>query len=265
MTRTLMTPILAVALAIGLTACSVRTQTTSGADYLARYEADASITKAKTGARVTGKARRIDPEIREAAAVEPVLRFPARIGLARIERGRLTAIPASETAIWQKMAERHAALGSFDVVDPLVAHATAEGLGYSSDSHDVGAMIRLIRLGAARQHLDAVLIYEVGARGGAESNGLAFMDLTIIGGAILPTRSIEVEGVAKALLMDVRNGYPYGSAATSVDLSSLSPSWGSDARAAELRREALGRVTASLAPKIEQMFSELVTRMAARK
>ena len=261
MTKNLITPVLALFLAIGLTACSVRTQTTSGADYLARYEA----TTKKSQAKLNGKARRIDPDIRKAAGVEPVLRFPARIGLARIAKGRLTAIPATETAIWQKMAERHAALGSFDVVDPLVAHATAESLGHSTYNPDVGAMIRLIRVGAARQHLDAVLIYEVGARGGAESNGLAFMDLTIIGGAILPTRSIEVEGVAKALLMDVRNGYPYGSASTSIDLSSLSPSWGSDARAADLRRQALGRVTASLAPKIEEMFRELTAKMASRK
>ena len=265
MTKNLMAPFLVLAVAIGLTACSVRTQTTSGADYLARYEASTAKTKATGQAKLNGKARRIDPEIRKAAAVEPVLQFPARIGLARIAKGRLTAIPASEAAIWQKMAQRHTALGSFDVVDPLVAHATAEALGHSTHDPDVGAIVRLIRVGAARQHLDAVLIYEVGARGGAESNGLAFMDLTVIGGAILPTRSIEVEGVAKALLMDVRNGYPYGSASTSIDLSSLSPAWGSDARAAELRREALGRVTASLAPKIEEMFRELTIKMAARK
>ena len=257
------------ALAVVLTACSIRTQTTSGHDYLARFDADKAAAR-QIGKR-TGQAKpgngadvKLDPAIKRAASVEPLLRFPARLGLARLFQGRLTAVPAEEADLWAKLVDRNRGLGSFDVVDPLVAHSTAN-TGCLTCSPEVGRIVETIRLGAARQHLDAVLIYEVGAKGGSEANGLAFMDLTIIGGAILPTRSIEVEGVAKALLLDVRNGYPYGSATASVDLSSLSPSWGSDARAERLRRDALTRVTASLIPEVETMFKNLRTGLNQRK
>jgi hypothetical protein len=39
---------------------------------------------------------------------------------------------------------------------------------------------------------------------------LSFADLSIIGMFIVPSRHLKAEGFASALLLDVRNGYPYG-------------------------------------------------------
>lgn len=266
-----MKPAFLAAAALTLAACSVRTQTTSGADYLARYDADraAARTIGKFGTGKSIRPRAIDPSIRKAASVEPLLRFPARIGLARIEGGRLTAVPAAEADLWRDLAGRNPSLGVIAVVDPLVAHLTAaavrpRGPASCRGTACIGRIVDTIRLGAARQHLDAVLIYEVGARSQKDNTFLAIADLTVLGGALLPTRSIEATGVARALLLDVRNGYPYGSATSSVRLNTLSTSFGSDARQRALRRKALLRVTHSLLPEIETMFRELVAKMRRR-
>lgn len=65
-------------------------QVSSGADYLDKYK-DVPTTKAGSD-----KATSLDQKIREAAAVEPILKFPARIGLARIDRGSISSIPPEE-------------------------------------------------------------------------------------------------------------------------------------------------------------------------
>ena len=58
---------------IALAGCSAYTQTTSGQDWLAAYPPGPP-----------AKGGDIDARVRAAAAVEPTLRFPARIGIARI-------------------------------------------------------------------------------------------------------------------------------------------------------------------------------------
>ncbi|WP_118136557.1 hypothetical protein [Oceanicella sp. SM1341] len=253
----------ALAAALFLTACADhQVQTSSGADWLSRYEAPPALPAQQAG---EGAAPGLDERVRMAAAVEPLLRFPARIGLARVVNRRLTTLPADEAAIWAELAEAHAELGSFVAVQPLIAASAVADTGgpdLSRGWSDPSDVIATIRIGAARQHIDAVLVYEAGVRADKTATGLGFADLTIIGGAILPTRSIEVEGRAAALLLDVRNGYPYGTATASADLSRLSPSWGSDRRMERMQGEALLEVTRRLVPEVEAMFTGL---LAARQ
>ena len=70
-----------------LNACGNTVQTTSGRDYLAAYVEPAGGPDGAKSVAVT------DEIVRKAAGVEPILRFPARLGLARMEGGRLTGIP----------------------------------------------------------------------------------------------------------------------------------------------------------------------------
>ncbi|MCI4644971.1 MAG: hypothetical protein MRY64_09330 [Hyphomonadaceae bacterium] len=193
-------------LALGATAlmlvaaCSAHVQTTSGADYLARYESYATPS--------TVKPDTVDAEIREIAAIEPNLQFPARIGLARIEHGRLTGLPEPEAFVWGDLADQLGPdFGTFAPVSPLIA-AMVDSTPHNS-SWDTNALIADIRRGAARQHLDYVLVYEVNSQRDERANGLALADLTIIGMFVLPSRDVEVEATASAILIDVRNGYPY--------------------------------------------------------
>lgn len=64
-----------------LTACSVDYQNTSGAAYLAAGEID-------------------DPDLRRAAAYEPNLHFPARIGVVKLVYNQITTPPSAERAVF---------------------------------------------------------------------------------------------------------------------------------------------------------------------
>jgi len=234
--------------------CAAYTQNTSGGEYMTRMETQESLYAAATGvapaaakadaARPTASPQTSERDaIRIAASVEPILEFPARIGLARIYQGRLTAIPLAEAEEWRTFGERNARLGAFTPISPAIA-AVARLSVYGGEQADpqfdrtVADVMGDIRLGAARQHLDAVLIYEIGAYAKEANTWLAIADLTIIGGAILPTRQLNAYAAGQSLLLDVRNGYPYGFATAAADLERLSASWGSDWRREDLRAEA---------------------------
>lgn len=237
-----------------LAACGSQVQTTSGADYLARYQS------ASSGAP-------LDPQIQAAAAVEPILTFPARFGLARIRNGQLTPIPPAEADLWLALAERHASLGEFVAVSPLVAAFTDPEAGPPRnwwEAQDIGRLVRTIRLGAARQHVDAVLVYTAGADTNRDFTPLSILDITLVGGVLLPTRSIKAEGAASALLLDVRNGYPYGTANATSDLSRLSNTYGSASRTRKAGDEAVQQAVVNLVPEVERMIGDLVAEMAKR-
>ena len=210
--------------ALLLTSCGYHTQTTSGSQYLERYGASAAGPAAAEPVAIT------DAEIVAAANVEPALTFPARIGLARIDQGQLSAIPEAEAAAWRKTAERLGpAYGQFVPISPLIAamaspaktesackvqveHLPGVSLQVSTPGFDcVRETVQVIRLGAARQHLDAVLIYESFGKSQDRSSPLAITKLALIG-YFLPTENVEAEGLAQAILVDVRNGYHYGNA-----------------------------------------------------
>lgn len=190
-----------------VSACATTLQTTSGADYLAGYD-DTWQAQCSAG---TGN---VDADVRAIAAVEPNLRFPARIGIARLEYGTLVGLPADDQAIW---AEAGAALGpsfgEFVPVSPLIVSMVAPqpARGSRTDTADV---IGDIRRGAARQHLDYVFVYSVTAEDLQKGNALSLADLSIIGLFVLPSRDLKVEAAASGLMLDVRNGYPYATITT---------------------------------------------------
>lgn len=185
---------------LAVSACTHTSQFTSGQAYLDKYQHPAYAAKTT-----------IDQDVREIAAIEPRLEFPARIGLARIQSGTLTSIPADEVAAWQSLAEDlGAAYGEFVPVSPLVAAMVAEPLveGVSPAKRVVDE----VRRGSARQHLDYVLIYEINHMSDKTSNTLRVTDLSILGLYVMPSRKVKVDATASAILIDVRNGYPYGTA-----------------------------------------------------
>ena len=247
-----------VLIAMVITGCTSTTQLSSGTTYLDRYN------------RAAGAPDQLNEEIREAANVEPILSFPARIGLARIERGRLTPIPQAEADAWLKMAGRLGAkFGEFLPISPLIAKLAASEtaprkFGYNYDQR-VESIIRSIRLGAARQHVHAALIYEVSGRGSNESTVLSAADLTIIGMFLVPSRSLVAKGFASALLVDVRNGYPYGTARATANDSGISTLVGSDDRAKALAQEVRSQAAIALTDEVEKMARDLYVGILERK
>ena len=260
-------PVVAVATLV-LAACSNHVMDSSGHDYLSRYDAQVQVggkasVRAGSAGEKTGEDR-----FRQAAAVEPLLETPARIGLARIYRGVITFVPMQETEGWQALAKKHGGKAEFMPISPALAEFTAQSVGMPRSGDwraRTGDLIQTIRLGAARQHLDAVLIYEIGAYAKKETTWLAIADLTLIGGAILPTREITAFGQGSALLLDVRNGYAYGFANAQKDLTNVWASWGSDAATDDMRESAAAAAVEALQSEVDEMLVTVLKKAEARK
>lgn len=231
-------------------ACATSVQTTSGADYLARY--DGSYMAAGS---------EVDAQVREIAAIEPDIRFPARIGLARIERGHLTAIPEREGEAWAALAENLDGLyGEFVPVSPLIAAMVNPQTDKPRYQYTAGDTIAEIRRGAARQHLDYVLAYEVSTSNKSRGSALSFADLTVIGMFVLPGRSVEAEAAASGILIDVRNGYPYATLTAFADKKGLSRTINSWEVRQDMMKDASAKAVLELAGELRGALEQLAVK-----
>ncbi len=239
-------------LAILLAGCGHNIQTTSGADYIARY----------SDSPAYGALDKTNTQIYDIAKIEPDLRFPARIGIARIgnhdnygfDKG-LTAIPSDESDIWTDLVEREGdRYGEFVPVSPFIA---AMVTSRRKEKNETRSIIDDIRKGAARQHLDYVLVYEVTSNDKRTKNGLGFTDATVLGLFLIPSRKVKVDTIASAVLLDVRNGYPYMTASSFSEHKSTTSFTGSKSK--RLKLEDKGRVQAieNLSVDIENGLQEL--------
>lgn len=265
-------PFAVIAFAAALAGCSAYTQTTSGRDWLAAYP------PAPAAARAGGDD--IDARVRQAAAVEPTLRFPARIGIARVgvvsrdtrfngmTQPGLVSIPQGEAQAWAGLAAKLGApFGDFVPISPLIAAMVENDDGTGPAANRVAQarhLIDTIRLAAARQHLDAVLVYETDATADAHSNPLSLADWTLIGAFILPSQDIKAVGVAQATLIDVRNGYPYGQVTATVDDKTQAIRFHMNEAQEVLSRKVADAAVDKLADETEGMFRKLQLDLAAR-
>ncbi len=238
--------VLVLALLGGCTA----TQVSSGADYLgARPEyAAASGTD-------------LDRAVERAANVEPLLRFPARLGLARISGGRFVPVPPREADAWIAFAETHGQYGELVPISPLIGDLTTASAGIANPG---SSPIVPIRLAAARQHVDAVLVYAVGGENRDKASMLSVLDLTIIGAYLVPSRRVDGTATASGLLFDVRNGYTYGTVSATSAQTGFVPAVGSGHRSEELQVDAQVDVVAKLTAEVDTMLATLRTALPGR-
>lgn len=236
-----------VALAGALAGCGATVQTSSGRDYLAARPDF----KPPAGATV-------ERAVYDAANTEPALRFPARIGLARIRYRELTAIPPDEADKWLELIRSAGSqYGEFVPISPLVVDMAATG-------RDFGVIDR-IRVGAARQHVDAVLVYEVSDSSRDRGTPLTLLDATIIGAFLVPSRAIEGQAVANATLIDVRNGYPYGTATSTAERTGFVVNNGSRAKSEDLAAQASVEAVSKLAVDVGTMMARLKSELDSKE
>lgn len=271
--------ILAVSLLVLLAGCESTTQVTSGEEYLSRHGSMPPST-AEKGLKEDG----FQEKLRQAASVEPTLTFPARIGIARIgseyewsHSPRLTNIPTDEAAEWAETAEKLGkSYGEFVPINPMIAgmftdtadsvSTTHNRYGYSSE-----ALIKEIRLAAARQHLDAVLIYEVVTKHSRKDNLLTAGNVTILGGFLLPSKTVEAEGYATAMLIDVMQAYPYGTVRSYADdITAYASSWGwgdkyGEEIVAKISYTAVSRLAVETRTMLEKLRKQLAEVQAKKQ
>ena len=233
--------------------CTHTTQITSGEDYLARHKVESKLLIDSDQHENS-----IRQSIIEAASIEPTLTFPARIGIARIENGYLTLIPQEEVDAWVATQKKLGdSFGKFVPVNILVTKMAS-----NPNKGHVDSVIDKIRIGAARQHLDVVLIYEVQNHTEKKGNFLRLGALTIIGGYFLPSESLTAEGYANAILIDVVQGYPYGTAQTMVEKDEIATTWGANGRRNKMEEEITNLATVKLTGEVEDMFLKLRYELA---
>jgi len=257
-----------------VSACGVPPQYGDSQSYLEGYTETLPSTSdgagAANGASATGKLVRIDQDIVKAAQVAPLLSLPGHFGIARIQHRQVSAIPPNEMVLWRDFAADNKQFGTFVPLSPLVAEFAWDSMQDDPDRRQpwnvtIGETVRKIRLGAARQHVDAVLVYEVSGQIEKTTTPLAVFDLTLIGGIILPTRSMDGHAVAHAMLLDPRSGFVYGTTSESVAVSELTPSWGSDHRKAEMNAAAGYEAVVGLVGKVETMAGDITRALERSK
>lgn len=225
------------------------TQMTSGAAYNARTLSSDYVS-----------ASTVDAEIAEIAAVEPNLVFPARIGIAFVRNGQLQTLPSDHTASWAPLVDRlQPDYGTIVPISPLITEMVSSSAAQNSRVDTINN----IRRGAARQHVDYVLIYEVAQTDQEKrSNALSVTDLSIIGLFIMPSRALEVEATASAIFLDVRNGYPYGTATGLATKDALTTATKTGSKRRQLQDRAELAAVEALAIDVETMFDALKTDLA---
>jgi hypothetical protein len=246
-------------LSCALVACQTTVQNTSGEDYLAKYNLD----KKSLGTKEEASFKKL---LIEATQVNPTLSFPARIGLAKISslssgRAKIENVTPEEATVWLDIAKGASnRYGEFILVDPLIAELTVKSL-QSNSSIDIHNAIHKVRLAAARQHLDAVLIY--GFNHNSKENGFWLLNLATLGS--LPTTNVSSRTQISALLIDVIQGYPYGNVTEFVDSSTLSRPTRVRKNTNDLNEENISSALRKVSPKIKEMFEKVYKNSLSRK
>ena len=243
---------LLITLTIGSIGCqSHSVQMTSGKKYLSNYSNyDPTETNASE----------LNEEVKAIASIEPSIQFPSRIGLVKLFNGRITNLSVEEIEAWEELrSTMGATFGDFIPVSPMIAEMVFTPRKTSGKSKESPSDIfRKVRLGAARQHLDHVLIYEVFSETKTTKLASSVANWTIIGGYFVPSREIETSGFANALLLDVRNGYPYGTASATLNATEFSASQTYRDNSRNLADKNQVSTVIKLIPEVQKMMKKLM-------
>ena len=226
-------------------------QMTSGKKYLSNYtNYDATETNASD----------LNEEVKAIASIEPSIQFPSRIGLVKLFNGRITNLSVEEIEAWEELRRTMGAtFGDFIPVSPMIAEMVYTPRETNSKSKgNPSDIFRKVRLGAARQHLDHVLVYEVFSETKTTKLASSVANWTIIGGYFVPSREIETAGFANALLLDVRNGYPYGTASATLNATEFSASQTYRDNSRNLSDKNQVSTVIKLIPEVQQMMEKLM-------
>ena len=249
--RTILIGLLIILSLVSIGCQSHSVQMTSGKKYISDY----SQVEVKEANKTS-----TDKEVKLVAEIEPSLRFPARIGLVKIYNGKITNLSPEEVESWIKVKEEMGEkFGDFIPVSSMIAEMVYSSQNRNTKRHGSPVEIfRKVRLGAARQHLDYVLVYEVFSSTKTTKLASSIANWTIIGGYLIPSRQIKTTGHANALLLDVRTGYPYGTATATLNANEISAWFNNRDKARNLADKNQMSTVIKLIPEVQQMMKKLM-------
>ncbi|MDF1730570.1 MAG: hypothetical protein P1U49_03640 [Minwuia sp.] len=265
--------------------CGPVLQETSGHDYIAKYRQDSVRSNDQNALKTIDRAmgmvegdesslsaartnRTLNEMVVEAASVEPLLRFPARIGLARLDGLYRSDVPPAEASGWIAVAETmQDGIGELVPINHMLGDEAANSVGLNNNGWTAQQIsIAKIRLAAARQHLDAVIIYRTQAESESGATFAAALDYTLVGTFLVPGHMVEAQSVATAVILDVRNGYMYGEVTETATKTRLTNYWSTRDAERSSSEAASVRAALKLAPAVgavlEQMYETQLRKRA---
>jgi len=188
---------------------------------------------------------------------EAPLQLPARIGIARIANGAIVDIPPGELHAWEFLHERFTpAMGELVPINRLVVGLAAPPpAGVNNGPAMIQHIVQRLRQSAARQRVDAVLIYEVAQETDTNATRWTLLDLTGVG-ALLGTSRSHAVAHASAVLVDVRTGAVCGAVtATSANETGAGPYPVFEEKLYDQRERVNVHATFNLLPQIEAVIT----------
>jgi hypothetical protein len=155
--------------------------------------------------------------------------------------------------------------GEFVPISPLIAAMVSQPRPANQRIDAVRETLEMIRLAAARQHLDAVMIYEVDATADSKNNPLSIADWTLIGAFVLPSQDVKAQGSAQAILIDVRNGYHYGTIQATADDKTLAARFANREAERDLSKHVETVAVQNLTHEAENLVRELRVQLAEQR
>jgi hypothetical protein len=155
----------------------------------------------------------IDKDIKQITRLEPQLRFPCRIAVALREgAGHWRWTPRDR-----------------QVMDTWAANLRKEGIAsdvvFMSNLFADGDSLQHLRASAAKYGADALLVVKGTAVTDSRINALAVLNLTVVGGFVVPGSHRDAMFQIEAALVDVNNGFLYASADVQGEGSTLAPTF----------------------------------------
>jgi rhombotail lipoprotein len=156
----------------------------------------------------------VDEDIKEITALKPQLRFPCRIAVALTTTGqsecRWTPKDRQCMELWARS---------------LRQEGIATDVVFMSNMFLKSATLREMRATAARYGADALLVVKGTAASTSRTNALALLNLTVLGGYVVPGSRCDALYLLEGGLVDVNNGFLYAAMETEGEGSMLAPTF----------------------------------------
>jgi rhombotail lipoprotein len=163
-----------------------------------------------------------DADVRAALSLKPQLRFPIKVGVAFLEEDTFDrSDPRAARWHWSER-DREAV---------LAATATLRERGVISDLFVIakdliaGRDLKHLRLAAAKHGADAVIVVQGAAQVDRYVNALAILNLSILGGFVVPASHRDAVFAVRCAMWDVGNEVLYLTAETEGEAKRLGPTF----------------------------------------
>jgi hypothetical protein len=187
-----------------------------------------------------------DDEVRKALELQPQLVFPCKVAMYLYE-------PSGRDWRWTDKDKKFI----LQWMDSLKRDGLVSDAFFMSGMFASGSSMKEIRLSAAQHGADAVLVFKAGYQTDSYLNPAALLNLTILGGYIIPASHRDALFIIQGGLVDVKNGLLYATVESEGESSIMRPTFKvQDKDAVELaKKQALD----NLGPELMRRLSNLRT------